>query len=325
MRRRLGLAALSSLPAWGLQRPAGAAEPRPERSMRLLLAYPAGGVSDEVARLLAAGLGPRLGATLRVEPLPGAGGTLAMEALARAPADGSVLAFSAITPLSVMPQLLAQRFDAQRDIAPVAAVMATPALLLGTPALPVRRFDEMLALARQQPERLRWATSGLGTTGHLLLAQVQRASGARFTHVPYKGGGQQLADALGGQFELLSSNVAAQQIAHVQAGRLQALAVGAPQRLAVLPEVATLAELGLPEANLVSVFGLFAPGATPPALLERLNAEVEALLAAGPLRERLLATANLPLGGSRAALAQRIAEDRARHRPVLRDLQGPAR
>lgn len=93
MRRRLGLAALSSLPAWGLPRPAGAAEPRAERSMRLLLAYPAGGVSDEVARLLAAGLGPRLGATLRVEPLPGAGGTLAMEALARAPADGSVLAF----------------------------------------------------------------------------------------------------------------------------------------------------------------------------------------------------------------------------------------
>jgi tripartite-type tricarboxylate transporter receptor subunit TctC len=157
---------------------------------------------------------------------------------------------------------------------------------------------------------VRWATSGAATVGHRVLEQVSLASGARFVHIPYKGGAQQLNDALSGQFEVLSSNVGPLQLAHVKAGRLKALAVGAPARLAVLPQVPTLAELGFGQANLASVFGIFAPGNTPDAVVARLNAALNAALQAPQIRERLLEADNLPTGGSAAAFAAQIESER---------------
>jgi tripartite-type tricarboxylate transporter receptor subunit TctC len=285
--------------------PAWANEP----ALRLIVAYPPGGISDEVARALAEPLALALGRPVRVEHRPGAGGAVAMEMLARAPADGSVLVFSAITPLALLPLLGPTPYHPQRDIAPVAAVMATPVLVLGTPALAAEHFAGLLALARAQPGRLRWASSGLATTGHLVLEQVCLSAGVDIVHVPYKGGGQQLTDALGGQFEVLSSNVAPATLQFVRQGRLKALAVGAAQRLPALPGVPTLAEAGHPDANLQSLFGLYAPGATPSALVDRLNAAVRQALAGPGLRERLLAASNLPQDGSAAVFAQQIAAE----------------
>lgn len=304
MKRRALLLAAAA-PAW-------AAEP----PLRLVVAYPPGGVSDEVARALAGPLAAELGRPVRVEHRPGAGGAVAMEMLARAPADGSVLVFCAVTPLALLPLLGPTPYHPQRDIAPVAAVMATPVLVVGTPALAATDLAGLLAAARARPGALRWASSGLATTGHLVLEQVCLSAGVEIVHVPYKGGGQQLTDALGGQFEVLSSNVAPTPLQHVQAGRLRALAVGAAQRLPVLPGVPTLAEAGHPDANLQSLFGLFAPGATPPALVDRLNAAVRSALA--PLRPRLLASNNLPQDGGAAEFAQRIAAETAQLQRLLR-------
>lgn len=295
---------------------AGAAEP----ALRLVVAYPPGGVSDEVARALAEPLAAELGRPVRVEHRPGAGGAVAMEMLARAPADGSVLVFCAVSPLALLPLLGPTPYDPQRDIAPVAAVMATPVLVLGTPALVAADFAGLLATARAQPGRLRWASSGLATTGHLVLEQVCLSAGVEIVHVPYKGGGQQLNDALGGQFEVLSSNVAPATLAHVRSGRLRALAVGAAEPLPVLPGIPTLAEAGHPDANLQSLFGLFAPGATPPDRIDRLNAAVR--VAQAPLQVRLREAGNVPQSGSAAGFAARIAEERAvlarllRRRPI---------
>jgi tripartite-type tricarboxylate transporter receptor subunit TctC len=305
VKRRSLLVAAATPPAWAA-----------ESALRLVVAYPPGGISDEVARALAEPLAAELGRPVRVEHRPGAGGALAMEMLARAPADGTVLVFSAASPLTLLPQLGPTSYDPQRDIAPVAAVMTTPVLVVGTPVLAATDFGGLLAAARARPGTLRWASSGLGTTGHLVLEQVCLSAGVEIVHVPYKGGGQQLSDALGGQFEALSSNVAPTPLQHVRSGRLRALAVGAAQRLPVLPAVPTLAEAGHPEANLQSLFGLFAPGATPPALVRRLNAAVRAALV--PLQPRLLAASNLPQDGSAAEFAERIAVETAALQRLLK-------
>lgn len=280
----------------------------PARPLRILVAYPPGGVSDEVARALAERLAARLGVPVWPEHRPGAGGALAVEALLRSPPDGLTLCFAAVTALALARRL---QPDAAEPL-PVAGVMRTPVLVAGTPALPVHGFAEMLAWAAAHPGGLRWATTGDGTTGHRVLERVRQASGTAIVHVPYKGGGQQVTDALAGHFEVLSTNVAALQLAAIRAGRLQALAVGAPQRLPVLPAVPTLAELGLPEANLDSLFGLFAPPGTPAAPRRRLTAEVQAVLRDGPLRTRLLAASNLPFDGDAEAFAREIGREHGR-------------
>lgn len=282
-RRRWGRACAGLLAA-SLVRQAGA---QPGGALRLMVAYPPGGVSDEVARLLADRLALLRGAPVRVEYKPGAGGSIAMEHLARSPPDGRLLLFCAITPLTLMPRYQPVRYLPLRDIAPVAAVMATPTLVAGTAALQATDFAGLLSRARAAPGALRWATTGVGTTGYRVLEAVGQALSLDLTHVPYKGGGQSLQDALGAQFEVLSTNVAPAQLQYVAQGRLKALAVGAAQRVPELPDVPTLAELGVPAGNLSSLFGLFAPGGTPRAWRDAWNAEVHQVLQQPDLRQRL--------------------------------------
>jgi tripartite-type tricarboxylate transporter receptor subunit TctC len=289
----------------------------PTGPIRILLVYPPGGVSDVILRLLADRLSVALATPVRVEYRPGASGSLGLEALAAAAPDGHTLAFSATSPLTLYPQLARVHYDPLHDFMPVASVMLTPSLLVGTPAFAGHSAADLLAAARAAPGRLRWATTGAGTTGHLVMTQWQRATGAEVTHIPYKGGGQQLTDALAGHFELLSTNVAAAQLQHIRSGRFKPLALGAPQRLASLPQVPTWAELGLASANLASVFGLLAPAGTPAAVVERLNAEVNQALALPLLRDRLRAADNLPTGGSADDFAQLIRREHAQHRVLL--------
>ena len=291
----------------------------PSAPIRILLVYPPGGVSDVAARLLAEQLSMALATPVRVEYRPGASGSLGLEALARAAADGHTLAFSALSPLTLYPQLARMRYDPLRDFAPVASVMLTPSLLVATKAFGGRSMADLLAAARAAAGRLRWATTGAGTTGHEVLVQWQRASGASVNHIPYKGGGQQVADALAGQFELLSTNVGGLQLQHLRSGSLRALAVGAPLRLAALPQVPTWAELGYPAANLASLFGLLAPAGTPASVITRLNAEVQRALAAPALRDPLLAAHNLPTGGSADDFVRQIRQEITQHAALLRE------
>ena len=314
-RRRLLLAAGALVAGPGSARvPAWPAGP-----VRITLAYPPGGVSDSVLRELSTGLSKQLGMAFTVDHLPGAGGALALRALARARPDGLTLCFCAISPLTVQAQLNPTQADLPALVAPVVAVMATPVLVLGTPALGGADFKALVAQSRQPGRSVRWASSGVATTGHLVMEHVRQASGGHFVHVPYKGGSQQINDALAGHFEVLSSNLAAAQIDLVRQGRLTALAVGSPQPMAALPATPTLAQLGYAAANLGSVFGLFAPAATPPAVLDRINTVVAEALQDADLRQRLVASGNLPLGAPREQFRRDIDADARRHAPLIQE------
>jgi tripartite-type tricarboxylate transporter receptor subunit TctC len=181
----------------------------------------------------------------------------------------TTLGFAAISPLALNPHLGKSPFDPAKDIVPVASVMVSPVLLLATPATDAKDFNELLARARAKPGAVRWATSGPASLGHIMLEQLKAAARVDITHVPYKGGGQQMNDALSGQFEVLSINASGAVMQHIQAGKLRPLAVGAPARLDTLPAVPTLAELGFASANLSSLFGVFAPAGTPAPVLHR--------------------------------------------------------
>jgi tripartite-type tricarboxylate transporter receptor subunit TctC len=279
------------------------------KTIRIIVAYPAGGVSDVIARALGDKLAGQLGSTVVIENRSGASGTIGMDAVAKAVPDGATLGFSAISPLVLNPHLGKSPFDPLKDIAPVASVMYSPVLLLATPATGTRDFGTLLDDAKKRPGAVRWATSGQASLGHIVLEQLRAATKLDITHIPYRGGSQQLNDAVGGQFEILSINAGPSVAAQIQAGRLRPLAVGAPARLDSMPKVPTLAELGLPAANLTSLFGVFAPGATPPILVEKYNAEINKALASPEFRAKLLATDNVPTGGRVEAFADEIASE----------------
>ncbi|QFZ86545.1 tripartite tricarboxylate transporter substrate binding protein [Variovorax paradoxus] len=279
------------------------------RTVRLIVAYPAGGVSDVVARALGDRLATQLGTTVIVDNRAGASGAIGMDAVAKAAPDGATLGFSAISPLVLSPHLGKLPFDPLKDIVPVASVMYSPVLLVATPASKAKDFRALIAEAKAQPGAVRWATSGPASLGHIVLEQVRATAGVDITHVPYKGGGQQLNDALSGQFEILSTNASPTLSAHIQSGKLRPLAAGAPARLESLPQVPTLAELGYSAANIHSLFGVFAPAGTPAALVAKYNAEINKALASPELRTKLTATDNVPTTGTPAAFAKEIASE----------------
>jgi len=286
--------------------------------LHMVVAYPPGGISDVIARALADKLALQLGTTIVVENKAGASGTIGMDAVAKAAPDGATLGFSAVSPLVLNPHLGKSPFDPLKDIAPVASVMYSPVLLLATPATGTRDFASLLDDARARPGAVRWATSGQASLGHIVLEQLRASAKVDITHIPYKGGGQQLNDAIGGQFEILSVNAGPAVTAQIQAGRLRPLAVGAPARLEKLPKVPTLAELGFADANLSSLFGVFAPAGTPPILIEKYNVEINKALASPDLRARMLASDNVPTGGSAEDFADEIASEFEKNGAIIK-------
>lgn len=283
-----------------------------KRPVLLTVGYPAGGISDQIARALAEVLTARLGVAVVVENRAGASGTLALNMLARREPDGHSLCFVAATAVALRAHAMQANVTAARDVVPVAGVMRTPVLIVGTRSLQPRTFHAMVEYAKASPGRIRWATTGEGTTGHAVLERVRRASGAEIVHVPYKGGGQQLTDALAGHFEVLSTNVASAQLKEVAAGRLVALAVGASERLAVLPITPTLAELGFAGANLDSLFGIFGPPGLPAEIAGSLNREVSAALQLPELQLRLRKMNNTPFEGGIDGFEREVARQALR-------------
>ncbi len=276
------LAAALGLPAAAQTLPQGF----PSRPVRIIVVYPPGGTSDAVTRVLAEKLAPALGQQVLVENRGGAGGAIGMDAMAKSVPDGHTIAFSAISPVTLLPHVGKVPYDALKDIAALASVMYSPVYLLGTPAFTGKDFADVVAQAKAKPGALRVGTSGIATLGHLMVEQL-RIAGLDLTHVPYRGGGQVITDAAGGQFELFTANPSSGVNAMLQQGKFRILAVAAPGRLAALPAVPTMTELGYPDSNYTSHFGFFAPARTPDAVLRKLHAEINAVLSLPDIAERL--------------------------------------
>ncbi|MBI2768804.1 MAG: tripartite tricarboxylate transporter substrate binding protein [Burkholderiales bacterium] len=295
-----------------------AAQAWPAKPIRLIVAYPPGGVSDVVARALAERLAAQMGTPVVVDNRAGASGSIGVDAVAKAAPDGYTIGFAAVSPLTLSPHLGKPPFDPVKDIAPVASVMYSPVLLLATPATPAKDLQELVAAAQAKPGSVRWATSGPASLGHIMLEQFKAGAKVDITHIPYKGGGQQITDALGGQFEVLSINTSPAIAQHVKSGKLRALAVGAPSRVDALPGVPTLAELGYASANLTSLFGVFAPAGVPAPVMERLNAEINKALANPEVRARLTGSDNVPTGGSAADFGRQIAAESQNNARIIK-------
>jgi tripartite-type tricarboxylate transporter receptor subunit TctC len=295
------------------------AQSGPAGLIRIIVAYPPGGPSDAVARALAEKLGAQLGMQVIIENRAGAGGSVGIDAMAKSAPDGLTLAFAAVSPLTLNPHVNAKLgYDPFRDVAAVAAVMISPVYVLATPAFSGRDFNDLIAQAKAKPGALRLATSGVATVGHIMLEQIKAKAGVDITHIPYKGGGQAITDAAGGQFELLLSNPSPAVTGQIASGRLRVLAVAAPRRLASFPNAPTLAELGFPAANMTSTFGIFAPGRTPEAVVKRMNAEINRALALPEVRERLVVLENLPVAMSAVEFAQLLRSEHDANALIVR-------
>ena len=232
------------------------------KPIRIVVAYPAGGVSDTVARALADKLAVQLGTPVVIENKAGASGSLGVDAVAKAAPDGYTLGFAAVSPLALNPHLGKSPFDPQKDIAPVVSVMYSPVLLLGTSASKAADFKDIIATAQAKPRAVRWATSGQASLGHIMLEQIMGKSQVQITHVPYKGGGQAMTDVMGGSIPLVYTAVAGAQ-GHVKAGKLKALAVTTARRSAAMPEVPTIAEAGVKNVDVYSWQAVVAPKGLP--------------------------------------------------------------
>lgn len=311
--RRLLLAALlgASLPTW-------AADPWPSRPVRIVVPYAPGGTSDAAARLLAERLGPVLGQSVIVENRPGASGTTGMDAMAKS-TDGHTLAFSAISPITLNPHLQRVPYDPLKDIVPVASVMYSPVYFVATSAFTGKTFADVITQAKAQPGKLNVASSGMGSVGHLMLEQIGKKAGVKLNHIPYKGSGQVINDAAGGQFELFTTNPSPAVNGLISQGKLRVLAVAAGQRLPGFPDAPTFTELGHPDANLSSVFGIFAPARTPPEGVKRLNAELNKLLADKDVQERLARLDNIVSPSTPDAFAAQLQREHDANARVVKE------
>ena len=198
-----------------------------------------------------------------------------MAEVAKAAPDGHTLALSAISPLTLSPHLMKLPYDPFKDIVAVAPMMYSPVYVLATSAFTGKSWQDLVTQAKTKPGSVRIATSGVGSVGHIIVEQIQAKTGAQFIHVPYKGVGQTVTDAVGGHFEIMMGNPFPTINNLIEQGKLRVLATTGPQRAPNQPTVATLAELGVPEANLSSIFGFMAPAGTPADVVEKINALVQ--------------------------------------------------
>lgn len=267
----------------------------PNKPIRVVIPYAAGGVTDSVGRKLVDKVAQSLGQAMMVENKGGAGGTLGMAEVAKAQPDGYTLALTAISPLTLSPHLMKLPYDPVKSVVPIAPMMYSPVYVLATTAFTGKTWEDLIAQARAKPGSIRLATSGIGSVGHIMLEQIQAKTGVEFTHVPYKGVGQTVNDAAGAHFEIMMGNPFGTINGLIEQGKLRVLATTGPQRAPNQPAIATLAEKGVPEANLTSLFGFMAPAGTPPEVIQKLHKTIAEQLATAEIQEAMKATDNIPL------------------------------
>src|SRR5262245_34818636 len=274
-----------------------AQQPYPSRALRIVVPSSAGSGADYTARLLAVPLAERLGQQVVVENRAGAATMIGTELVAKSPPDGYTLLLGVGT-LATAPAMYKKvPYDAVRDFAPITQIASVPNVLIVHPSLPARSVKELVALARARPGEIAFGSSGTGTLPHLSMELLLVMSGTKMLHVPYKGPSPALLDLMSGRVSAMTTSAAA-AFPHSRSGRVRVLGVTTRQRVAVLPEVPTIAEAGVPGYEAVQWWGLLVPAGTPADIIARLHKETVAAVGRPEIRERLQSEAMVPIAGS---------------------------
>jgi tripartite-type tricarboxylate transporter receptor subunit TctC len=275
---------------------AAGAQQYPAKPVRIVVGFAPGGGSDFIARVIAQKLTERFGSQVIVENRPGAGSTLGTELVVKSPADGYTLLLSSAS-YTVNPSVYKLSFDPLNDITPIVQLSRGPYVVAVHPSVPARTLQEFVALAKRDPDKLAYASSGNGGHVHVATEYFLYTAGIKVTHVPYKGSGPALNDAIGGTVQMILGSVAT-ALQHVKSGRLRALAVTTPKRIAAAADVPTVGESGYPTYEVTNWRGLVGPRGVPKDIVERLNREVNESLKSKDV-EKVLASDGLePAGGS---------------------------
>ena len=310
------LLALAVLAGPGL---ASAQEAYPRRPIRIIVPFTPGTGIDILARTLGQKLGERWNTAVVVENRPGASGNIGTDAVAKSPADGYMLLMTANTIVLNRSLFRAIPYDPVKDFAPVAPLALGSMALVVHPSVPARTVRDFVAAAKAQPGRIDYGSPGRGTPHHLAMELLKSATGIDLVHVPYKGSGPAVSDLLGGQIKVMFLPVHV-ALPHVQAGKLAILASGGLVRSAATPDVQTLAEAaGIRDIDVDIWYALYAPAATPPEIVARLNAEMNAILKLPEMRDSLAKQGLLTTGGSADDLARLTATDLERWARIVRD------
>ena len=294
------------------------AQQYPSKPIRIVNAFPPGGPSDLLARMVAQKLQEAWGQPVIVEPKTGAAGNIGMEFIARSPADGYTLGIAPTGNLVVNPHIFAKLpYDPFKDFAPVTLIATVENVLVVHPEVPAKTVQELVALARAKPGTLNFASPGSGSQAHLAGELLKSMTGIDLVHVPYKGTGPALNDVIAGQVTMMFSQMSS-ALPHVRAGKLRALGVASPRRSTAAPELPTIAEQGLPGFEAVSWYALVAPAETPPEIVAKVQQEVARALGLPDSRERLAGLGAEPVGNTPAELAARMRTESARWAQVVK-------
>lgn len=318
---RLHVMAVLSLVAAGFG-PVASAQKYPERPIRLIVPFAAGGTSDLLGRVVGAKLSEALGQTVVVDNRGGAGGSLGAALVAQAAADGYTLLVPHVG-LAFNETLYPKRpYNAVRDLAPVSRLGETPNSVVVNNNFPVKSIQDLVALAKKQPGRINYGSAGVGSAAHLAMALLEYAMGVSFNHIPYKGGGPSMIATTAGQVDF-SMPAFPTSVPHIKAGRMRIIAVTGATREPTMPDVPTVAESGVPGYEFGIWFGVFAPAATPKAVVTRLNQEIVKALANPEMRDQLMKVGVNPGSSTPEQLGKLLKADVAKWAKIIKAAKIP--
>lgn len=291
----------------------------PQKPLRLIVPFPAGGGTDIIGRVVGNKLSDLLKQPVIVENKPGAGGNLGVDAAAKSAPDGYTLVLGQTSNLVINPSLYKSLpYDPVRDLIPVALLADAPLVMVVAQDSKFKTLAEVIAAAKAKPESLTFGSPGSGTVAHLSGEILQTAAGVKFSHIPYKGAAQALQDLMGGRIDLYMSSVPS-ALAQIKGGKLRAIAVSAPKRSPALPDVPTVTEAGIQGVEAATWFGILVPARTDGAIVERLNKELNIALQAAEVREKIAAEGGGALGGTAAKFAELLKAELPLWAKVVKD------
>jgi tripartite-type tricarboxylate transporter receptor subunit TctC len=310
--RRAFIAALCTLPF------AAAAQTYPDKPIRYVVPYPPGGPLDTVARLLGQKVSERLGQPIIVDNKPGAGGNIGADFVAKSAQDGYTILMGAVATHAINPGLYAKMpYDPVKDFTPITLIGVTPNVLVVNAAVPAKDVKEFIAYAKANPGKLNFGSGSTGSAGHLAGELFNERAGVQMAHIPYKGAAPAMQDLIGGQIQLMFDNMAS-SLPQVKAGKIRALAVTTPKRALAAPELPTIAEAGLPDFDISTWFGLFAPANVPKDVVAKLHAEFTRALALPDVKEKLAGLGIEPVGNKPDEFAAYIKSEAAKYADVIK-------